>query len=176
VLPASLFFPERYRTEWMPNSRAVEINRGLKNTVYCAKCTYKVVVFWAKTKFKEIQTGFSLLIMGSVGIRIRVSTGINIVGISIGIPIEINLDFRRNFTSKLSKVIGISISILTVGIEILKRNRNRNFYLFLRKTRFSLTVVHYCCGGDLSALDSLRLACSLYSHVPHPSLTVETYE
>jgi hypothetical protein len=50
----------------------------------------------------------------------RVSNEINLVGISVGIPIEINFDFRRNYWSKLSKVpvIGISTSISTVEIEI----------------------------------------------------------
>jgi hypothetical protein len=52
------------------------------------------------------------------------STPNNFVGFSIGTPIEINCDFRRNYWSKLSKVIGILIS--TVEIEIPLNNQNRN--------------------------------------------------
>jgi hypothetical protein len=58
----------------------------------------------------------------------RVSTEIHFVGISIGTPIDISFDFRRNYWSKLSKLIGISISISIVGIEIPTSNRNKSFF------------------------------------------------
>jgi hypothetical protein len=48
----------------------------------------------------------------------RVSNEINFVGISVGISIELNFDFRRNYWSKLLKVIRISTSISPVEIEI----------------------------------------------------------
>jgi hypothetical protein len=51
----------------------------------------------------------------------RVSIVIDFVGISIGIPMEIYFDFRLNYWSNLSKVIGISFS--TVSIEILMSNK-----------------------------------------------------
>jgi hypothetical protein len=44
--------------------------------------------------------------------KVRDSTEINFAGISIGIPTEINFDFRQNYWLKLSKLIGISILIL----------------------------------------------------------------
>jgi hypothetical protein len=58
----------------------------------------------------------------------RVSTEIIFVEISKGIPFETYFDIRRNNWSKLSKVIGISIS--TVGIEITISNQNINFIYF----------------------------------------------
>jgi hypothetical protein len=60
----------------------------------------------------------------------RVSTDIRFVGI----PVEINFDFQRNFWSKLSKVIGISISISTVGIEIPISNQHRKRLISMKNT------------------------------------------
>jgi hypothetical protein len=71
--------------------------------------TQRLAAFGART--------FSTVIATSMA---RVYTEINFVGISIGILIEINFEFRRNYWSILSKVIGVSIS--TVGIEIPVRN------------------------------------------------------
>jgi hypothetical protein len=71
------------------------------------------------------------VVVSPCGIITRFSTKINFVGISIGIPIETSLDFRRNYWSKLSKLIGIPISISIVGIEIPIGNQNQRFYIFL---------------------------------------------
>jgi hypothetical protein len=68
----------------------------------------------------------------------RVSTEINFVGISIGIPIEINFVFRRNYWSKLSKLIGISVS--TIKIEIPISNQNRHFVLFQWKMLWNFDI------------------------------------
>jgi hypothetical protein len=77
------------------------------------------------------------------GNGIRVSTEINFVGISIGIPIEINFDCRRNYWSKLSKVIGISIS--TIKIEIPISNKNRIFTYFREKCfEISTFALKFC--------------------------------
>jgi hypothetical protein len=61
-------------------------------------------------------------------VMIRDSAEINFIGISIGILVEINFDFRRNYWLKLSKVIGILS--LTVEIKLPISNKNRNFDLF----------------------------------------------
>jgi hypothetical protein len=72
----------------------------------------------------------------------RVSTEINFADISIGIPIEINFGFRRTYWSKLSKVIWILISILTVEIEIPISNQNIICDLF----RWKISIfVWKCC-------------------------------
>jgi hypothetical protein len=50
--------------------------------------------------------------------------------ISSDFSLELRFDFRQNYWSKLSKVIGILILILTVEIKIPISNQNRIFYLF----------------------------------------------
>jgi hypothetical protein len=57
--------------------------------------------------------------------------------------IEINFDFRRNYWSKLSQVIGISIS--TAEIKIPRCNPNRIFALFGEKCFKISTFVSKSC-------------------------------
>jgi hypothetical protein len=76
---------------------------------------------------------------------IRVSNEINFVGISIGILIEINFDFWRNYWLKLSKAIGISISPAEIEIQI--SNQNRIFDLFRWKMLWNFDIcmeILYC--------------------------------
>jgi hypothetical protein len=61
--------------------------------------------------------------------------------ISIGIPIEINFAFRRNYCLKLSKVIRISISIVEIEISI--SNQNIIFYFFSVKNALKFRPLYY---------------------------------
>jgi hypothetical protein len=71
----------------------------------------------------------------------RVSNEINVVGISIGIPIEINFDLRRNFWSKLSQVIGFSIT--TVRIEIPISNKKMLTYFSEKCFEISTLILKF---------------------------------
>jgi hypothetical protein len=76
----------------------------------------------------------------------RVFIEINFVGISIGIPIENNFEFRRN---SWSEVIGISIS--TIRVEIPLNNRNRTFKIltYLGEKCFEILTLLSKSGNEI---------------------------